>query len=195
MTPSWPPAEGSDKFVLMVRFFPARLRLKPFAALLSLVALVPTAHAQGPRGGQLGRFEVPGMDFRKDGAWRVRTDRIRAYRRELFRSGDFNALNRNTGQSAPSLLRVQTTAAVPNVLTGAVHVPVIPIAYSNIPVPFPVSDFRTVLFTTTPGTLNRPYSLKTYYEELSNGRITLDGEVFEPVRMDTTNSYFEDNCN
>jgi M6 family metalloprotease-like protein len=135
------------------------------------------------------------MDFRADGAWRLRTDRIRAYRRELFRSGDFNSLNRNAGRAqSPSLLRV-AIASAPNVLTGTVHVPVIPIAYSNVPVPFPVSDFQSVLFTATPATLNRPYSLKTYYEELSNGRISLEGEVFDPVRMDTTSSYFEDNCN
>ena len=135
------------------------------------------------------------MDFRKDGAWRVRTDRIRELRRELFRSGDFNALNRNTARTqSPSLLRVATTAAQ-NVLSGTVYVPVIPIAYSNVPVPFPVNDFQNVLFTTTPATLNRPYSLKTYYEELSNGHISLEGEVFDPVRMDTTSSYFEDGCN
>src|SRR5262245_3571477 len=161
----------------MVWFRPARLRLKPFAALVSLVALVPTAQAQGPRGGQLGRFEVPGMDFRADGAWRVRTNRIREFRRELFRSGDFNALNRDAGRAqTPPLLRV-ATAASPTVLTGTVHVPVVLIAYSNVPVPYPTSDFQTVLFTPTPATLNRPYSLKTYYEELSNGLISLEGQV------------------
>ncbi|HKP30159.1 MAG TPA: M6 family metalloprotease domain-containing protein [Gemmatimonadales bacterium] len=135
------------------------------------------------------------MDFRADGAWRVRTDRVRAYRRELFRSGDLNSLNRNAGRAqSPSLLRV-ATAAAPNVLTGTVYVPVIPIAYSNVPVPFPVTAFQDVLFTPTPATLNRAYSLKTYYEELSNHLISLEGDVFDPVRMDTTSSYFEDGCN
>ena len=145
----------------------------------------------------MGRFEVPGMDFRADGAWRVRTNRIRAFRRELFRSGDLGALNRNVGPSpAPSLLRV-ATAAAPNVLTGTVHVPVVLIEYSNHPAPFPVGNFQNVLFTSNPGSLtpSRPYSLKTYYEELSNGKISLEGEVFDPVRMDTTSSYFEDGCN
>ena len=135
------------------------------------------------------------MDFRADGAWRVRTNQVRALRRELFRGGDFNSLNRSAGHSpAPSLLRV-ARAAAPNVLTGTVHVPVVLIAYSNVPVPFPVDDFQEVLFTSTPSSLNRAYSLKTYYEEVSNGQISLEGKVFEPVRMDTTSSYFEDGCN
>jgi M6 family metalloprotease-like protein len=143
----------------------------------------------------VGRFEVPGLDFRPDGAWRARTNQIRAFRRQLFRSGDLTSLNRNAGAApAPSLLRVATTAA-PNVLSGTVHVPVVLIAYSNVPVPYPRSQFQDVLFTPTPETLNRAYSLKTYYEELSNGLITLEGEVFEPVRMDTTNTYYEDGCN
>ena len=179
---------------MVVSRFP-RLGLKPLAALLSLVALAPVAHAQGPRGGQIGRFEVPGMDFRADGAWRVRTNQVRALRRQLFMGGDFSSLNRSAGGSpTPSLLRV-AKAAAPNVLTGTVHIPVVLISYSNVAVPFSVEDFQEVLFTSTPGTLNRPYSLKTYYEELSNGQIALEGKVFDPVRMDTTSSYFEDGCN
>lgn len=178
----------------MIGMRPRRLHLKPIALLLALVVLAPAARAQAPRGGELGRFEVPGMDFRPDGAWRARTDRIRAYRRELFRSGNFLTLNRNAGRAAgPALLRA--AGGVPNVLSGTVYVPVVLIAYSNVPVPYPVADFQQVLFTPTPATLNRPYSLKTYYEELSNGLIRVEGEVFEPVRMDSTSSYFEDGCN
>ncbi len=181
-------------FYPMAGIRPPRLYLKPVAVVLALVVLAPAAGAQAPRGGELGRFEVPGMDFRPDGAWRARTDRIRAYRRELFRSGNLLTLNRNAGRAGnPSLL--QAAGGVPNVLAGTVYVPVVLIAYSNVPVPSPVDDFQQVLFTPTPVTLNRPYSLKTYYEELSNGLIRVEGEVFEPVRMDTTSSYFEDGCN
>ena len=93
------------------------------------------------------------MDFRPQGAWRVRTDRIRAYRRELFRSGDFATLNRNAGRSMmPSLLRV-AQSSTPNVLTGTVHVPVVLIAYSNVPVPFPIAQYHQVLFTPNPASL------------------------------------------
>lgn len=171
-----------------------RPRLKLLVALLACAAIVPEAGAQGPRGGQLGRFEVPGMDFRPTGAWRVRSERIRAQRRELFRAGNFSALNPVAlAQPGPALLRAAPASA--SVLTGTIHVPVVLIAYSNVPVPYPVGDFQTVVFTPTPATLNRPYSLKTYYEELSNGLIQVEGRVFEPVRMDTTSSYFEDGCN
>ncbi len=179
----------------MVRQPLPRLRLKPLTAFFGLIALVPVAEAQGPRGGEQGRFEVPGMDFRPEGAWRLRTDRIRAYRRELLRSGNITMLNRNAGRTTtPSLLRGASGSAQ-NVLTGTVHVPVVLIAYSNVPVPYPSADFQQVLFTANPAVLNRPYSLKTYYEELSNGLIQIEGLVFEPVRMDTTSSYFENGCN
>jgi len=133
------------------------------------------------------------MDFRANGAWRVRTDRIRANRRELFRAGNLAALNRGVAPSpAPALQQAPGSATV---LTGTIHVPVVLIAYSNMPVPFPVNDFQQVLFTPTPATLNRPYSLKTYYEELSHGLIQVEGQVFDPVRMDTTSTYYEDGCN
>ncbi|HEX9895687.1 MAG TPA: M6 family metalloprotease domain-containing protein [Gemmatimonadales bacterium] len=162
--------------------------------MVGLCVLASEAVAQGPRGGELGRFEVRGMDFRPEGAWRRKVSRIRESRRQLLRSGNLLSLNRaaeSVRGGQPHLL----AAGAANAVTGTVFVPVVPIAYSNIPVAFPISDFQQVLFTPTPATLNRPYSLKTYYEELSNGLIQMEGRVFDPVRMDTTNTYFEDGCN
>jgi M6 family metalloprotease-like protein len=81
------------------------------------------------------------------------------------------------------------------VVAGAVFVPVVPIAYSNVAVAYPVADFQNVLFSPMPAAINRAYSLKTFYEELSNGLITMSGRVFEPARMDTTDVYYQDGCN
>ena len=152
------------------------------------------AWAQGPRGGELGRFEVFGMDFRPDGAWRNKVSRIREARRLLLRSGNLLSLNRAAEGARRGEPRLQVLGEA-QAVSGTIFVPVVLIAYSNIPAAFPIADFQQVLFTPDPSTLGRPYSLKTYYEEVSNGLIHLEGRVFEPVRMDTTNTYYEDGCN
>ncbi len=40
-----------------------------------------------------------------------------------------------------------------------------------------------------------PYSLKSFYEQLSNGNLTVEGRVFPWVISDTTDTYYEDGCN
>jgi M6 family metalloprotease-like protein len=150
--------------------------------------------SQIPRG-EVGRFEVRGLDFRPDGAWRRRARQVRETRRALLRAGEYRALN------APLAERFRLQAApapASQALTGAVNVPVALIAYSNVAVGYPVQSFQSLLFSSDPAELgepNRPYTLKTFYEELSNGLIVLNGEVFRPLRMDTTSAYYQDNCN
>jgi M6 family metalloprotease-like protein len=72
-------------------------------------------------------------------------------------------------------------------------VPVIPIAFSNTAPPFPVRRYEELFFSPAPA--GRPYSLKTFYEQLSNGSITVDGRVFPWVIADSASSYYEDGCN
>ena len=161
-----------------------------------LTLAVVLSHAAGPLSaqqlprGELGRFEVRGLDFRRNGGWRERADQVRQRRRDLLRGGNLAALNQ--AALAPSFARAIDLSA--SVLTGTFYVPVATIAYSNVPVPYPVADFQKILFSETsePG---RPYTLKTYYEELSNGLIRVEGTVFDPVRMDTTDVYYQDGCN
>lgn len=171
----------------------------PVGRWLHLVALAFTvtgqAAGQGPRGGELGRFEVPGLDFRPNGAWRAKAARVRGVRQQLLRAGNLAELNRSAALARLGGPALAAAGATPSALTGTVHVPVVLVAYSNVPVPYPVSDFQDVLFTPTPAALGRAYSLKTYYEEVSNGMIQVEGRVFDPVRMDTTNTYYEDGCN
>src|SRR5207237_8781295 len=38
-------------------------------------------------------WEIPGFDFRPNGAWRVRAQQISAYRRQLIANRNFGALN------------------------------------------------------------------------------------------------------
>jgi M6 family metalloprotease-like protein len=169
----------------------------PLAVWVVLVAgqvgpSAPLEAQQFPRG-ELGRPEVQGLDFDPNGAWRRRTGQVREYRREQLRTGNFSALNRARPALAPAL-RLGGSPEL-SVLTGTVNVPVILIAYSNVAVAYPTSDFQNVIFSPTPGLFNRPYSLKTFYEELSSGFLSIGGTVFDPVRVDSTDVYYQDNCN
>ena len=148
--------------------------------LLALVALagpIGTLEAQYPRA-RRGQFEVPGFDFRSDGAWRARTHQIRLQRRQWLGAGAVSALN----ASSPAAR-----------VAGPFNVPVLLVTFNNVSAPFPASAYEDVLFNPAP-TL-RPYSVKTYYEQLSNGLIQVNGVVRNWVIADSTNTYYEDGCN
>ncbi len=147
-----------------------------------LILLVPvTLQAQFPRA-RRGQFEVRGLDFRREGAWRKRVMAVRTARHRLLRSRAFAALN----SAAPN-------AAGADRVTGRVFVPVIPIAFRNVSPPFPTSQYEDLFFTGTP--VGRPYSLRTFYEQVSNGNISVGGRVLDWVIADSTDSYYEDGCN
>jgi M6 family metalloprotease-like protein len=140
-----------------------------------------TLQAQFPRG-RRGLFEVRGLDFRRDGAWRKRVAAVRTVRHGLLRARAFAALN----SAAPS-------AAGTDRVTGRVFVPVLPIAFRNVSPPFPVSQYEDLFFSPLPS--GRPYSLKTFYEQVSNGNISVSGRILDWVAADSTDTYYEDGCN
>jgi M6 family metalloprotease-like protein len=149
--------------------------------------LVPAARAQTV---QPGRFEVPGLDWGPNAAWRRQARQVRATRQAMLRAGQFGRLN------APPLFALAAPggAGSSTAVTGDFNVPVIPFAYSDVPAPYSKQAFQDVLFQTTPP-YGRPYTLKTYYEELAHGLISMSGRVFDPVRTDSTAEYYQQNCN
>ncbi|MFL5402735.1 MAG: M6 family metalloprotease domain-containing protein [Gemmatimonadales bacterium] len=143
---------------------------------------VPSAlQAQYPRA-RRGQFEVAGLDFRPDGGWRTRVASVRVRRHRWLRQGAFGALN-----------LVSPTAPGDGKVTGRVIIPVLPIAFRNVPPPFPIARYQDLIFSAVPG--DRPYSLRTFYEQLSNGNITVDGRVLDWITADSADTYYEDGCN
>ena len=143
--------------------------------------LVPSAlQAQYPRA-RRGQFEVQGFDFRRDGGWRTRVAAVRSARHRWLREGAVGALN------------LASTAPGGGKVSGRVIVPVLPIAFRNVPPPFSVARYQDLIFSPAP--IGRAYSLKSYYEQLSNGNITVDGVVFNWVTADSNDTYYEDGCN
>ncbi len=152
----------------------------PWLAGLVLCA-APLLLAQGDPGyprSRIGIFEVTGLDFRAQGAWRGAAARVRARRAALRRDGRLAALN--AGAAAARV-------------TGTYDVPVIPIAFQNVAAPFPAADYQQALFSTDPSPA--PYSVRTYFAEASRGNVTIDGQVFGWVAADSADTYYEDGCN
>jgi len=149
------------------------------AAGAGLVATLLTAQRNDPAypRSRAGLFEVQGLDFRADGAWRPRSDPARSARRALLGRGAYARLNQ------PAAPRV----------AGSFRVPVIPIAFANVAAPFPTGAYQTVLFDPAPP--GAPYSVHSYYTEMSRGQVAIDGLVFGWVTADSTDTYYEDGCN
>ncbi|HET8625101.1 MAG TPA: hypothetical protein VFM14_16180, partial [Gemmatimonadales bacterium] len=158
-----------------------RLRVCPGLAATLLLVLASTAKAQYPRG-ETGRFEVRGLDFRSTGAWRNRATPVRDQRRALLRVGALGRLN------APAVPGFAVTR-----LRGTFRVPVLLVRPSNVGEPFPLSRYQSLLFDDLPA--DRPYSLRSFYTQVSNGNVQIQGVVRGWWLAPQTNSYYEDGCN
>lgn len=156
----------------------------------------PHAGAQGPASASFP-IQIEPFDFSPNGAWRRQAAQVRNLRSQLLRSGDLRALNAVRGGPffAPSLMAAGGTATA---VTGAFKVPVILIAYKDIAVPYQVSAYQCLLFSRTPTACglpgDHPYSVTSYYEQLSHNRISMDGVVFPIVRVDSVGAFYTDGC-
>src|ERR1041385_4542239 len=149
--------------------------------LLAVALPAAKAHAQG---GGSGPVLIEPRDFGPDGGGRRKAALVRERRLTLLRAGDLRTLNAiRGGPSRTTSIVAQSTLAT--AVSGTFHVPVIPIAFKDISVPYPIADFQCLLFSQAPAgcpadgwTFTRPYSIATFYEQLSHHRIAMDGVVF-----------------
>src|SRR5436309_7220663 len=140
-----------------------------FAVLLGAPAVAVAQERATPR------REVPGLDFRPDGVWRKQAAAVRAARARLFSQGRFSELNAPlaAGASAPSAAAVSGTLSVPAVLFTY--------AGTSAP-PFATSDYDAVFFGTTPQ-LGRPYTYHSFYSQMSNGLLDIQGSTWGWVTL------------
>ncbi len=145
------------------------------------------------------RWEPQGLDITPNGGWRMRAREVAAVRARLLELSSFATLN-----AAPA-----GPAAV-NAVVGTLRVPVImfryqdssPDQYSN-----DTAQYNAALFATTPP-LARPYTLRTFYEQMSNGLFSIQGSAtgWEPLSGNESaytgmagtcfeNPYGTNNCN
>lgn len=163
--------------------------VRPCATLGVLALLVSSELvAQGvPVPPPPGRREVTSIDFSRDGAWRAKTRKVQESRRAALARRDIRALN---------------TPGAAMTVTGNFVVPIVFIAFSDTtvtpatPIIGDTGQYRSLFFSANPmaEATPRPYSLKTYYEQLSNHNITFDGDMYGWIVTPFTYAFVGNNC-
>ncbi|HXL06479.1 MAG TPA: M6 family metalloprotease domain-containing protein [Gemmatimonadales bacterium] len=158
-----------------------------FLTVLAAVCLPAAGRAQ--QGPPRVRREIRGFDFRKDGVWRKQARAVRSARQQLLGQRNFPALNAPlvTEGRAP---RVQgAPLAAGPVVSGVLRVPAILFRFKNTPASEirPTSQFDDVLFAPAPtgASAGRPYTYASYYAELSNGLLTVQGQTYGYAALDS----------
>jgi M6 family metalloprotease-like protein len=118
------------------------------------------------------RWEVPGFDFAPDGVWRGRARHIAPARATLLSQGAFGRLNQALAAplAAPAL-------GAPAVM-GVLKVPAILMRFAdtNVGALYDTASYDGVLFGSSPPA-GRPYTIRTFYEQLSHGLFSMQGQV------------------
>jgi M6 family metalloprotease-like protein len=150
---------------------------------VALAALIP-AGAAG-QGTFHPRWEIPGLDFDAGGVWRVRARAVREWRRQLIERRDVLGLN------AP-LVAAPTGAAPAAAVTGTIRVPALLFTYQGVDSTLfmrPPADYAAALFAAVPPA-GRPYTLRSYYAELSNGLLAVAGDAIGWARLDSVEASY-----
>jgi len=135
------------------------------------------------------RWEIPGFDFRPDGVWRTQARAVRAKRAQLRAAGRFSELNMRAARVAPmgQLSAPQSSATQ---VSGVLKVPAILFRYKDSPTPpFPAANYDAVLFAATPPP-GRPYTYHSYYADLSNGLLDIQGATYGYATLDSNEVYY-----
>jgi len=142
---------------------------------LALALASPAQAAQRPDRPR----EARGFDFSRDGVWRVRARSVRAARETALRYGATAALN------SPMASR----------LTGVLRTPVFLVAYRNtVPASLRApAEYQQVLLS--PSAPGRPYTLRSYYEEISDSVFSIQGQVIGWITLDSSDTWYEGTCN
>jgi immune inhibitor A len=138
---------------------------RPYFVVCAVSCLATVAGAQG-RQRPVPRWEIPGLDITPNGGWRVRARAVAATRTRLLAQRNFAMLN-----AAPA-----GPAAV-NAVTGTLRVPVVMFRYQDSPsgqYSRDTAQYNAALFAAVPPA-GRPYTLRSFYEQLSNGLFSLQG--------------------
>jgi M6 family metalloprotease-like protein len=156
----------------------------------------------GAQGQLHPRWEIPGFDFSPNGVWRARGKRIAQARRALLSQRAFGQLNLAL---SPALGPASLSATA---VTGTLRVPAILLGFSDTYAPglHPPASYDAVLFGSAPPA-NQPYTIRTFYEQLSHGLFSMQGQVLGWVALSkpevsytggtncTGNPYGTSNCN
>ncbi len=122
---------------------------------------------------RVSRDGVP-LDFAADGVWRRRAAAVAATRARLRSQAQFDLLNQS----------VSGAAAGGGTLSGTLFLPTVLLAFDDTDTTrLPQSSSYDSVFYTVDPLPGRPYTVRTLYEEMSNGQLTIG------VRLDPCSSF------
>jgi len=180
---------------------PRSLVLVAVVSVLTVPAVIGAQQARPPR----VRREIPGFDFRKDGVWRRQARAVRALRARLLARRNVGALNAPMAAAGAPL-------ASGVAVSGVLRVPAVLFKFKNTPASEVrnTTQYDQVLFAPSPtgASAGRPYTYRTFYEQMSNGLLSVQGQTYGYATLDsnevtytgvagtcTGNPYGNMNCN
>ena len=181
-----------------------------FLALLAVSFLPATGQPQ--QGPPSVRREVRGFDFRKDGVWRRDARAVRELRRRLLSRRNFGALNAPMAIGGGAALAGGTPLRSNAAVSGVLRVPAILFKFKDTPAVQirSTTQYDQILFAATPtgASAGRPYTYRTFYEQMSNGLLSVQGQTYGYAALDSNevtysgtagtcsgNPYGNANCN
>jgi M6 family metalloprotease-like protein len=123
--------------------------------------------------------------------WTERAREVRERRQEMVRAGDYRSLNAHLRGVQASVAAAQASRAA---VAGSFNFPVLLGLFSDSThVILPNSTtLDNILFNTAAAP---PYSVTTYYDELSNGLLAVGGDIVNWVTVDSAASWYEGTTN
>jgi len=165
--------------------------VRHFGVIALLCSLLPQASPAQDR--RHPRWEIPGFDFRTDGVWRVRARAVRATRARLRAAGRFGELNASAAVAGAAPLRQAGAQASATVVSGVLNVPAILFRFKDSPAPtFTAPNYDDVLFGATPtgAAAGRPYTYRSFYQQMSNGVFDIQGKTYGYTTLDSNEVYY-----
>jgi M6 family metalloprotease-like protein len=139
-----------------------------------------------------GYYDVVARDprayhFNEDGGWRQLAERVRARRQALAARGELSALNVHLEGGVTS--RSQAVAAG-TAASGTFRIPVLIGYFSDSTHTYqpPATEISGVLFSPAGAP---PYSVTTFYDEMSSGLVTIAGDVIGWFKADEPSTWYE----
>jgi M6 family metalloprotease-like protein len=150
--------------------------------------------AQQRRVEQLYTADGIRLDYPPNGVWRARARQIMANRARLMAAGEFSTLN-SALAAGPAGAAGAASPASATSLTGVIRVPTILVSFNNTDTTvLPKAVIYDSVYNTSVPLTGRPYTVRTYYEEISNGLFSVQGTVYGWVKTDSSSTLFYSAC-
>ncbi len=150
-----------------------------FLAMAALGLLVCPLAAQQRRVEQLYTADGIRLDFPPEGVWRAKARLVAEQRARLLSAGRFGQLN------APQ------AAVTGGVLQGTMSIPTFLVGFNNTDTTaLPKrAQYDSIFYTSTP-LFGRAYTVRAFYDEMSNGVFHVQGQTYDWVKGDSGSTYY-----